>query len=317
MTDLQKRRKRTACNRFKRPQTPPESEPPSSTAVVNLSSSTLTSADLRLLSKGLNFCPTPPSFDQAELSQDLTHFFRRIRLREFFLDDPPTEREPFCKKSSWMPPKNRVPVLEVYTQVVSSETNQSNSPLRRTHNNHLPNDERTTLCSLMSRSDNIIKPADKGSAVVIQDRQDYIKEAMRHLSNSDILTLLDSVSHSYFLQADKKQTITDMYQRNQISKKAVSFLSLTDCKAARFYLLPNIHKPGNPGRPIISGNGSPTEKISLFVDHFINPLVPQINSYIHDTPDFLRKLEDIKNQIPSTAIIGTFDVTSLYTNPSC
>ncbi|PIK54128.1 hypothetical protein BSL78_08969 [Apostichopus japonicus] len=39
-----------------------------------------------------------------------------------------------------------------------------------------------------------------------------------------------------------------------------------------------------------------------------------INSYIHDTPDFLRKLEDIKNQIPSTAIIGTFDVTSLYTN---
>ncbi|PIK58362.1 hypothetical protein BSL78_04750 [Apostichopus japonicus] len=86
------------------------------------------------------------------------------------------------------------------------------------------------------------------------------------------------------------------------------------CKAARFYLLPKIHKPGNPGRPIISGNGSPTEKISLFVDHFIKPLVPQINSYIHDTPDFLRKLEDIKNQIPSTAIIGTFDVTSLYTN---
>ncbi|PIK37340.1 hypothetical protein BSL78_25839 [Apostichopus japonicus] len=87
-----------------------------------------THADLRLLSKGLNFCPTPPAFDQAELSQDLTHFFRRIRLREFFLDDPPTEREPFCKKSSWMPPKNRVPVLEAYTQVVSSETNQLSSP---------------------------------------------------------------------------------------------------------------------------------------------------------------------------------------------
>ncbi|PIK41662.1 hypothetical protein BSL78_21493 [Apostichopus japonicus] len=136
---------------------------------------------------------------------------------------------------------------------------------------------------------------------------------MRHLSNSDIYTLLDSDPTDIFSQ-QIKQTITDMYQRNQISKKAVSFLSPTDCKAARFYLLPKIHKPGNPGRPIISGNGSPTEKISLFVDHFIKPLVPQINSYIHDTPDFLRKLEDIKNQIPSTAIIGTFDVTSLYTN---
>ncbi|PIK55475.1 hypothetical protein BSL78_07635 [Apostichopus japonicus] len=51
-----------------------------------------------------------------------------------------------------------------------------------------------------------------------------------------------------------------MYQRNQISKKAVSFLSPTDCKAARFYLLPKIHKPGNPGRPIISAMGPPPRR---------------------------------------------------------
>ncbi|PIK54820.1 hypothetical protein BSL78_08249 [Apostichopus japonicus] len=105
-----------------------------------------------------------------------------------------------------------------------------------------------------------------------------------------------------------------MYQRNQISNKALSFLSTTDCKAARFYLLPKIHKPGNPGKPLISGNGSHTEKISLFVNHFIKPLVPQINSYIHNTPDISRKLENIKNRIHSTAIIGTFDVTPLYIN---
>ncbi|PIK37867.1 hypothetical protein BSL78_25290 [Apostichopus japonicus] len=111
----------------------------------------------------------------------------------------------------------------------------------------------------MSRSDIIIKPADKGSAVVIQDRQDYIKEAMRHLSNSDIYTLLDSDPTVFFSQ-QIKQTITDMYQRNQISKKAVSFLSPTDCKAARFYLLPKIHKPGNPGRPIISAMGPPPRR---------------------------------------------------------
>ena len=34
----------------------------------------------------------------------------------------------------------------------------------------------------------------------------------------------------------------------------------------------------------------------------------------HDTLDFLRKLEGINGQIPNTAIIGTFDVSSLYTN---
>ncbi|PIK48417.1 hypothetical protein BSL78_14718 [Apostichopus japonicus] len=68
----------------------------------------------------INFCPTPPSFDQAELSQDVTHFFSRIRLREFFLDDPPTEREPFCKKR-FLGASTRVPVLEAYTQVVSDD----------------------------------------------------------------------------------------------------------------------------------------------------------------------------------------------------
>ncbi|XP_041472561.1 uncharacterized protein LOC121421826 [Lytechinus variegatus] len=75
-----------------------------------------------------------------------------------------------------------------------------------------------------------------------------------------------------------------------------------------------IHKPGNPGRPILSGNGSPTENISLFVDYHIKPLVSRAPSYIHDTPEFLRKLNDIKDQIPETAIIGTLDVSSLYTN---
>ncbi|XP_041472560.1 uncharacterized protein LOC121421825 [Lytechinus variegatus] len=75
-----------------------------------------------------------------------------------------------------------------------------------------------------------------------------------------------------------------------------------------------IHKPGNPGRPILSGNGSPTENISLFVDYHIKPLVSRAPSYIHDTPEFLRKLNDIKDQIPETVIIVTLDVSSLYTN---
>ena len=43
-------------------------------------------------------------------------------------------------------------------------------------------------------------------------------------------------------------------------------------KAGRFYILPQIHKPGNPGRPIVAANGHPTEKISEFVSFHLNPL---------------------------------------------
>ena len=109
-----------------------------------------------------------------------------------------------------------------------------------------------------------------------------------------------------------QEVLDDTRSSEQLSKKALKFLSPFNCRTARFYLLPKIHKSNNPGKPIISGNGSPTEHISLFIDSFLKPLVPLIPSYILNTPDFLCKLEDVKDQIPNTAIIGTIDVSSLY-----
>ncbi|XP_072041826.1 uncharacterized protein [Amphiura filiformis] len=245
----------------------------------------------------------PPEVNQVELSQDLTQYYRRIRLREVFLDEPASEPEPFRKKSSWVPPKNRVPAMETYVQVVSSQVNNSANSPHRTHDN-LPREERQALKSLRTRTDIIIKPADKGSAVVVMDRQKYIDETMKHLNNRTNYALVDSDPTDSFSQ-QIQTTLDDMHARDELTDKAHAFLSPTDSKAARFDLLPKIHKPGNPGRPIVSGNGSPTENISLYVDHFIKPLVSQTPSYIHDTPDFLRKLEAIKDQIPSTAIIDT------------
>ena len=45
------------------------------------------------------------------------------------------------------------------------------------------------------------------------------------------------------------------------------------CLLTRFYLLPKINKASNPGRPIVSANGHPTEKISEFVDLHLQPHV--------------------------------------------
>ena len=84
----------------------------------------------------------------------------------------------------------------------------------------------------------------------------------------------------------------------------------TQTKPARFYLLPKIHKLGNPGRLIISSCDAPTERISKFVDHHLRPLVRTIPSYIKDTTDFLMKVQSL----PSDTLLITLDVSSLYTN---
>ena len=75
--------------------------------------------------------------------------------------------------------------------------------------------------------------------------------------------------------------------------------------------MPKIHKQGCPGRPVISGCGTPTEKISAFVDQKVRPLVPEIKSYIKDTNDFLNKLGQM-GELPEGSILCTIDVVGLY-----
>ena len=52
-------------------------------------------------------------------------------------------------------------------------------------------------------------------------------------------------------------------------------------KPGRFYVLPKVHKQGNPGRLIVSSNSNPTERISHFVGHHLQP------SYVKDANGFL------------------------------
>lgn len=77
-------------------------------------------------------------------------------------------------------------------------------------------------------------------------------------------------------------------------------------------MLPKIHKTGNPGRPIISGNGTLTEPLSSFVDNLIKHIPPTFPSYIKDTGHFLREVARVT--IPDGSFLVTLDVSSLYTN---
>ena len=67
------------------------------------------------------------------------------------------------------------------------------------------------------------------------------------------------------------QILDDMLNSEQIDKNCHEYLSDSNVRTAEFYMLPKIHKnPTNPpGRPIVSGNGCPTERISKCIDHFL------------------------------------------------
>ena len=63
--------------------------------VINLSNYNLTEPELALLSKGLNFCPSPGEPNSGELRQDLDNFHRDLRRYHFFhTEDNDNNRDP-------------------------------------------------------------------------------------------------------------------------------------------------------------------------------------------------------------------------------
>ena len=109
--------------------------------------------------------------------------------------------------------------------------------------------------------------------------------------------------------------MSQLETNEEIGPKCADYLTITQPRTPQLYLLPKIHKKTSPvpGRPIVSANSSPTERISQLVDHFLQPLVASTRSYVKDTTDFLNKIESVTGTAPGT-ILCTVDVTSLYTN---
>ena len=111
-----------------------------------------------------------------------------------------------------------------------------------------------------------------------------------------------------------QQLNKSLLSEGHIDKMTAKWLSLTPDppRIPVFYTLTKIHKPTLVGRPIISGCSGPTERISAFVDHLIQPIAQQQTSYLKDTTDFINFIERIK--LLNSAILVSMDVTSLYTN---
>lgn len=218
----------------------------------------------------------------------------------------------YSTNKTWEP-KNVHHTISTFLESFTKEVNESihsNEPRKACNlNKH----EIKALSDLMNRNDIIICNADKGGATVIMDVNDYIKEANRQLNDE---------THYKKLQSDPTSThlnlINDTIERFKkdklLSEKLANSLKITEARTPLFYLLPKIHKEGNPGRPVISSIDCHTSKISEYVDYYLQPFAKQLSSYVKDTTDFINKLKHFSDQKDKDTILVTLDVKSLYTN---
>ncbi|MCG7891939.1 MAG: hypothetical protein N0C80_16985 [Candidatus Thiodiazotropha endolucinida] len=149
-------------------------------AVVNLSDYQLNEDELILLGRGLTFCPTPRHSDRLLTHRDTLLFNRRLRLTHWFKDTTGTSYDPFKTPTGWTPPSGKSPTLDTYINVTTNEILKHVPKTKREPN--ISDTELQALKNLVQNQDIIIKPADKGGAIVIMNTRDYIKEASRQLT---------------------------------------------------------------------------------------------------------------------------------------
>ena len=279
--------------------------------VFNLSNRHLSAAEISLLSKGLKFVPTPTFVNRAAIKEELEIFGRTLRLKWHFRNhESSSVFNPFRPKSKFNP-KGKDAAIEIYLsrledEILAIDTKLSYSNLTR--------DERQALRSLKEDTSIVIKEADKGSAVVVWDREDYLQEAEKQLGDNETYEEIFGDCGSPLIRV-VKQALSKINRRKDVDKQTLDYFLVDNPKIGRFYLLPKIHKRlfNVPGRPVISNSGYFTENISAFVDHHLQPLSKQVKSFIKDTNDFLQKLEGLTD-LPDDFLLCTVDVIGLYPN---
>ena len=271
--------------------------------VVNLSKRNLTDSEISLLSKGLNFVPTSNTIDKAKLKRELETLGRMLRLKWHFRNEEKDfDPEKFKPKSTFNP-GNKDAAIEIYMSSLEEKLMKIEIPKDKFKN--LTNKERKALYDLKNDKNIVIKGADKGSAVVVWDREDYKKEAEKQLGVSDVYEEVPDDAEP--LISTIHTTLENIRKRGDLKKENIQYFEVKDTKFARFYLLPKIHKR------VISNCGYYTENISPFLYFNLQPLAQAVKSYIKDTNDFLNKLRSLP-KLPSEIILCTVDVVGLYPN---
>ena len=104
------------------------------------------------------------------------------------------------------------------------------------------------------------------------DVNDYIWEAkcqLKKTRNYKVLAKDPTTINNNLIN----QTIDRFTKEQLINDNIANGLKNPSPRTPQFYISANIHKEGNPGRPVVSSINCHTVNISKYVDHHLQPIV--------------------------------------------
>ena len=125
---------------------------------------------------------TPKELDYSEVKVDLESFGRRLRLKWHFGESEEFSEYPAFRPRSKFNPRHKDAAIELYLSKVEEELMSISA--RGNNFSNVSREDSKAINSLRSDRTIVVKEADKGSGVVVWDREDYITEAGSQLRDS-------------------------------------------------------------------------------------------------------------------------------------
>ena len=275
--------------------------------VVNLSSYPLSNAQLNILSKGLSFVPYAQFPTQCKMDE-ISDFIRKLRLRYIYRATQ-TKPNPFRLKSKQNPKNTNYPELERLIDRIQLTLSQIHPAIGKPN---LPKDGMSLIRKLSKEQDVIINTADKGSCIVLLDRDKYVQAGRNHLDDTQTYTRLsgditDTIKKTITIKLNK------LHEKGLLSKSHYTFcLPPEDYRTSLMYFLIKLHKNPHSYRPICSCVNSVTSNISRFLDHWLKQAVKLLPSYISDSTHFIKTIE--AKTFEKDILLCSIDITNMYTN---
>ena len=163
--------------------------------------------------------------------------------------------------------------------------------------------------SLKNDNSIIITRPDKGSGVVILDKQDYLTKMNELLSDSSKYRPLphtDVLKHIISIE-DKLNRITRSLHSQTFNHQT---LYTSGSSPGIMYGIPKTHKPNTPLRPVLSAINTPSYKLAKTFIPTLSPLTT--NEYT--VSDSFTLAELLHNSTYEQSYLTSFDIKSLFTN---
>ena len=240
---------------------------------------------------------------------------------------------PFDKKSRKLPPADNPDLenkmLRFKEKVVQILKKTSVKP-------NITNKQREALHAAKSQEDIHISVADKTAEFVIMKKDEQIAATKYHFSDTSIYKKLDmpndekgtakfihkltetieTKANAKWNEICEKRDVPNKIRELFTSHHTVLSTGRIQVKTHKHSLneIHNISPTELKVRPIVSGCGTPYDKISWLICHILRPLMECVPAHFKNTHSFLSKLQQAPADQLKNLTFCTADVVNLYTN---